>query len=171
MLGNIPDSYAKTVGFPIYDLTAAFAIEAADLYQRADEIEAKLDIENLSGDELTRRVYQLTGIKRRPAVFAVGEVTVTGKGLVPLGSLFSTPDNIQYKTTQEANVVDSGKIPIQAVIAGESGNVGAGSITKIPVTIAGITAVTNEAPTRNGYRQESDEELKKDSMMSCKSPL
>ena len=161
MLGNIPDSYAKTVGFPIYDLTAAFAIEAADLYERADIIEAKLDIENLSGDELTRRVYQLTGIKRRPAVFAVGEVTVTGKGLVPLGSLFSTPDNIQYKTTQEANVVDSGKIPIQAVIAGESGNVGAGSITKIPVTIAGITAVTNEAPTRNGYRQESDEELKK----------
>ncbi len=56
MLGNIPDSYAKTVGFPIYDLTAAFAIEAADLYQRAaadfyqraDEIVAKLYIVNLS---------------------------------------------------------------------------------------------------------------------------
>lgn len=160
MLANIPDTYAKTVGYPLYDLTMAFAIEAAKLYGRADEIEAKLDIENLSGEELTRRVYQLTGIKRRAAVFAIGEVTVAGKGTVPLGSLFTTPDGIQYQTTQEAVVVDSTKIPIRAVIAGAEGNVGAGSITKIPVTIPGITAVTNEAPTRNGYREENDTELK-----------
>ena len=160
MLSNISDSYAKTVGFPMYDLTAAFAIESAALYKRADEIEAKLDIENLTGNELTRRVYQLTGVQRRPAVYAVGEITVTGKGTVPEGSLFCTQDNIQYKTTEAAVIDGSGKIPIMAVYAGESGNVGAGSITKIPVTIAGITAVTNEQPTRNGYREENDKELR-----------
>lgn len=160
MLDNIPDSYAKTIGYPLYDLTAAFAIEAEKLFDVAADVEAKLDIENLTGEELTRRVYQLTGMKRRDAVFSVGEVTVTGKGTVPAGSIFTTADGIQYETTREAVIIDSGNIPIRAVVAGAEGNVGAGSIIKIPVTIPGITAVTNEASTGNGYRQESDTELK-----------
>lgn len=159
MLKAIPDTYAKTIGFPVYDITASFAIEAAKIYKEAEDIKAKLDVENLSGEELTRRVYQLTGVERREAVKAVGFVTVTGTGTVPIGTIFSTENNIQFITIKKAEVVESGKIEIEAVAAGPEGNVGTGSITKIPVKIPGITAVINEEPTRNGYIEETDKEL------------
>lgn len=72
MLADMPNTYAKSIGFTVYDLLNSVALESEKLYIRADEIEAKLDIENLSGDELTRRVFDLTGIIRRPAVKAIG---------------------------------------------------------------------------------------------------
>ena len=49
MLADMPNTYAKSIGFPVYDLLNSVAIESEKLYIRADEIEAKLDIENLSG--------------------------------------------------------------------------------------------------------------------------
>lgn len=160
LLEQMPNTYAKTVGYPVYDLLAAVAVEGKTLYEKAAKIEEKLDIENLTGEELTRRVYQLTGVLRREAVAAVGEVTVTGTGTIQVGNLFSTQDGIQFRSTEEKSIVESGNVLIEAVIAGESGNVGAGSITKIPVTIPGFSKVTNVEPTRNGYRAENDEELK-----------
>ena len=160
MLADMPNTYAKSIGFPVYDLLNSVAIESEKLYIRADEIEAKLDIENLSGDELTRRVFDLTGIVRRPAVKAIGEVTVTGTATIQPGALFSTVNNILFEATAVTIIKGTGKVPIQAVEAGAEGNVGTGSIIKIPVSIPGITAVTNKEPTRNGYREENDEELK-----------
>lgn len=160
MLAAMPNTYAKTVGFPVYDLLNAVAIEGEKLYIRADEIEEKLDIDNLKGDELTRRVFDLTGIIRRQAVKAIGEVTVTGTATIQKGDLFSTVNNILYQATAITIVKGSGKVPIEAVEAGAEGNVGSGAIIKIPVSIPGITSVTNEEPTRNGYREENDSELR-----------
>ncbi len=160
MLTAMPNTYAKTIGFPVYDLLNSVAIESEELYTRAEEIEAKLDIDNLQGEELTKRVYDLTGITRRPAVKAIGEVTVAGTATIQPGTLFSTVNNIFFEVTKMTIIKGSGKVPIQAVEAGAEGNVGAGAIIKIPVSIPGVISVKNDEPTRNGYREENDTELK-----------
>jgi len=171
MLDNIPDTYAKGVGFPIHDLTASYAVETAKVHERAEVIAGYIDVENLEGEMLTRRVYQLTGVKRNAAVKAVGEVTVTGTGTVPQGSIFSTVDGIEYIATEEAVISESGKVAIEAVEGGVKGNVGAGAIVKIPVTITGITEVKNEEPTRNGYAEESDAELRERFYKNLEMPI
>lgn len=161
MLNSIPDSYAKSIGFPLHDLTAAFALEANEIYKKINEVEMKLDIENLTGDELTRRVYQLTGLKRREAVNATGIVTVKGTGHIPEGTIFATLNNVEFATSKSYDVIEeSNVVEVIAVVPGPSGNVGAGSITKIPVKIPGILEVTNTEPTKNGYVEENDDELK-----------
>ena len=58
MLENISNDYQKTQGFPTYDLTRAFAITCLALYVKAQDIENKLDVNNLSGNDLTRFIEQ-----------------------------------------------------------------------------------------------------------------
>ena len=100
------------------------------------------------------------GVIRRPATKAKGEVTVTGNGTVKAGALFSTQNNVRFIATSETKIVGSGTIEIEAQVAGESGNVTAGAINKIPLGIIGIQSVTNAEPTVDGYDEESDEDLR-----------
>ena len=88
MLDDIPNNYQKTIGFPTYDLTHAFAIGAAELEAAIAEEARKLDVDNLTGDDLTRFVQQYRNIVRRAATYAQGVLTVTGNGTVPEGALF-----------------------------------------------------------------------------------
>jgi uncharacterized phage protein gp47/JayE len=51
-------------------------------------------------------------------------------------------------------------VPVQAVVPGSAGNVGAGTITLITSTIIGLDTVNNPAALTNGADQESDAALK-----------
>ena len=111
------------------------------------------------GEYLTMRAAE-AGIVRKEAVKAIGEVTFTGSGTVPAGSLVATLDGTQFATTEAAVIESSGTVPVEAVTAGDKGNVSAGTITVIPLSIAGVTAVNNEAATYNGYDEEDDDTLR-----------
>ena len=52
-------------------------------------------------------------------------------------------------------------IPVEAVNSGEAGDVKENTITVIPMSIPGITAVTNAEATSGGYDEEDDEDLLK----------
>ena len=97
------------------------------------------------------------GVIRRAAVKAVGTVTVTGNGTVTSGSYFQTRAGIRFVTLETVEVTDSADIEVEAVVAGNNGNVAAGTITVIPMSIAGITSVTNSEATHDGYDREDDE--------------
>ena len=159
MLNTVPTDYAKMPGYPLYDIINSFAIESEKIYQYGAEIIKKLDVNNLTGDELTQRVYELTGIKRREATKSQGILTVTGTGTINAGAIFSTNNNIQFVAVETVEINGTGTVNVEAVEAGPSGDVGANSIVKMPVTIPGITAVTNTEPTAGGYRAENDTEL------------
>lgn len=160
MLAGIPDHYQKTIGFPTYDLIHGFAI-GADALDSAIRAEAeKLDVDNLTGDILTRFVQQFRGIDRRAATHAGGTLTVTGTGTVPQGSLFESTGGIQYRAIQTVPIAGTGTVPVQAVQAGPGGNLPAQSVTQIPVTIQGIVSVTNPAPMLGGYAEEDDDTLR-----------
>ena len=164
MLSEISDAYQKTIGFPTYDLTRAFALAIKSLSEDADFAMRKTDVDNLEGDELAKWCFQRKGISRTPATYAAGTVTVTESwsgGNIEVGDLFETPGGIQFTATQSVpGAVVGSTIPVKAVEPGASGNVAAGSITLMPVTLFGISGVTNEEATFGGYDAESDESLR-----------
>lgn len=147
LLNNIPDDYLKDVGTFTRDLNASVAIEAQLYEKQIQALWEYFDIETLTGEELEKRVFQLKGLNRKKATFAIGEITVTGNGTVTKGNIFETPNAIQFEAVETVKIVNVGKVKIQAVVAGKSGNVGAGAITLMPVTIQGIKFVNNEKQT------------------------
>ena len=54
--------------------------------------------------------------------------------------------------------------------AGIVGNVGVNSITKMPVTISGVTSVTNATPTSGGYDEEVDNDLRERTYSKIRTP-
>lgn len=156
MLGQVPDRYQKTIGFPTWDWLAAASFPLAQLEGELEETRKMLDPANLTGDALEAYIFPRTGQSRVAATYARGELTATGNGTVPKGSLFESGGGIQFQATETATIAGSGKIPIQCTTPGAAGDLPAGSITMMPVQIAGIVSVTNEQPTAEGYDAESD---------------
>ena len=54
LLAAMPDSYQKTIGFPTYDLLAAAALRMEGTDAEIEAAKARLDPENLTGDEFDR---------------------------------------------------------------------------------------------------------------------
>jgi uncharacterized phage protein gp47/JayE len=160
LLANISDTYQKTIGYPAYDFSKTFAMSESGLYSAIDIVDKMRDVANLTGDDLTKFVLQRKGIIRKLATFSTGVLAVTGSATINTGDLFESAGGIQFKATETKTITTSGTINIQCLTAGEAGNIGANSITLMPVTIAGITSVTNEAGTSGGYEAESDNDLR-----------
>ena len=157
MLAAVPDSYQKTIGYPTYDWLAGAAIPTAQVSLDLEEAKRKLDPANLTGEELDRYIVPRTGLERTAATFARGEVTVTGTGTVPAGTLFESPGGIQYAATAQVEAAGTAKVPVQCVTPGAAGNLPARTVTLMPVQVAGIVSAVNEAPMSEGYEAETDE--------------
>lgn len=103
------------------------------------------------------------GIIRREATNSSVILTITGQAgiTVPEGSLFSTNDGKNFLSIESKKIEDNGTVDIKAQSqdAGENYNVDAETITKIPVSIYGISAVTNKNPAYDGFDEEDDETL------------
>ena len=161
LLDNISDSYQKTEGFPVWDILRAFAYGLKRLWDKAFDVEAELDVNNLKGEQLTRFVYQRKGVVRKTATYAVGEITVVaGSGVITEGDLFATETGVQFKATETKTVNEGSVVSIVAVNSGFEGNVASNTITDFPVTIAGISEITNAEPTTDGYDEEADDDLR-----------
>lgn len=156
MLDAVPDSYQKTIGFPTYDYLAAADIRVEETQARLELAEKRLDPENLTGAGLDAYIRPRTGQLRNAATYAVGTVQVTGTGTISKGDLFESGGGIQFAATETVVVNGTGTVPIRCTQAGEAGNLAAGSITMMPVQIAGIVNVSNSDTTTDGYDAETD---------------
>ena len=125
------------------------------------------------GEYLTLRAAEF-GIDRKPAVKAIGALTITGtKGIiVPQGSVFSTDNNVYFTTDAACTIADNGTVDVKitAQIAGTSGNVGTNTIDKIPMSIPGVSKVTNKDATHDGFEEETDESLLKRYLVHVRTP-
>jgi len=162
MLDNIGDAYDKTEGSWAYDFTRPTAIELEDVDKSIDEAKDKLSIENLQGDELAQRIREKTGIIRKPATKANDSVTITGApgSTLYVGDLVAS-DLVNFVIQEEITIEASGQVTVlvECEQEGNIGNVPAGAIKYFPVTLAGITSVTNPEAFTNGYEAESDADL------------
>ena len=161
MLDGISERYQKTTGFPAYDFTRAFAIAVLSLDSDIAVAEEKLDLENLSGTELDTFIRQHRGLSRKYATYATATLrVVTGGGDIRAGNLFSTASGVEFYAIQDGTYAAGDTFSVRAYVGGEAGNVGPNTITYMPVTIAGIGAVTNDEAATEGYDAESDEEFR-----------
>ena len=159
LLSEIEDSYEKSKGYFLWDILKAVAVGMKNLLEKLQIVSDKLDIENIYGEERERFIFQRTGITRRQATFSEGVITVKGNGIVKKGDLFETEGLIRFKAVETVNVIEQADIIVKAVTAGAIRNVPMGSITKMPITIQGITSCTNHTATEGGYQQENDKDL------------
>ncbi|MEK5171825.1 baseplate J/gp47 family protein [Heyndrickxia sp. FSL W8-0496] len=160
MLNDISNEYDKTDGSFIYDTTKPSANQFEKAYQSMNEVVEKFDVDNLTGEELERFIYQRTGQERRKATFSVGELEVKGNGTINQGDLFETKSGVQFISTETKLINQVGNVKIRAVIPGNIGNTPAQQIIEIPISLAGINSITNIYPTTDGYDEESDDDLR-----------
>ena len=160
LLSNISEDYEKSTGFLTGDLVKTSAIELAKIYTAIEQMIALVNVDNLTGDELTKYVLQRKGISRKPATYAQVDLTIAGSGTVNQGDLFATASNIQFESTETVSISGTSTVKAQAVVSGTTGNVGANTITIMPITLTGITSVTNASASYGGYAEETDDSLR-----------
>lgn len=157
---RISDEYEKTPGYLLWDVSEAVGQEMDLQDITAEETKSMFYVDNLTGDYLTSFVKERKGIERRAATYAIGSLTITGNGAITIGDIFETANGVQFSAAETKTIAEEGTVNIKAMIAGNSGVVGAGSIVQMPVTIEGIVSCTNEAATYNGYDEEDDASLR-----------
>jgi uncharacterized phage protein gp47/JayE len=172
LLSNIDSTYDTSDGSFFYDAEDAVAIELATSYATMDTILNNGFPDTATGTYLDQIVSE-QGITRKQAGYGITNVTVTGSvgTSVPLGGIVGT-DTINYAFTQSAVIPDTGSVsvPVQCVVAGSIGNVPFGAIQYFPVTIQGLTSVTNPTQITSGYDTETDDELRQRYYAQVQSP-
>lgn len=163
MLKSIDDKFDKTRGSFFYDATKPAAIEFEIKNKEIKEVQSKLDIENLFGEDLERFVYPRTGQTRKLATKSTTRVVISAQEgtSIRIGDLVSS-NLVNFKSLENKTAGVSGAIDllVECEEFGAIGNVPANSINRFPVTIPGLIDVYNPYTVVNGYDAETDTELR-----------
>jgi len=105
MLSNVGEEYDKSDGSFVFDSTKPAAIEFSRQQNEISNVESKMNIENLTEDELSKFVYQRTGISRKLATKSVTRVVISGAegSIVSKGNLVGT-DTLNFTVLEDAVV-------------------------------------------------------------------
>ena len=160
---------SKIEGTFEYDMLASNSIEFGKVEVELEEAYRAVFAESSWGEYLTMRAAE-HGILRKTATKARGVVTVTGNGRVPAGSIFQSGTGARYQALKSTDVVKSAGIEIEALTAGSAGNAAKGAVNKIPMSIPGISGVTNTEEVRGGYDEETDDELRERYFLYVRTP-
>lgn len=172
MLANIDNEYQKRQGYPTYDLTRGFAYGVKSCWDLAYDVAKKLDVENLSGEELDLFISERTGLDRKQATKSKGQITIVqGNGSILKGDLFATEQGIQFVATESKEVHSGDTVAIESVVGGQFNNVGIGEVTQMPVTLQGIYKVTNNSALTGGYDKETDVDYRERYYTKLRTPV
>lgn len=160
ILDNISSDYEKSKGNLTYDIPAATAIVLNKVYDELQKLNDKVDVDKLNGTELTKYVRQRKGIKRKEATKAKAVLDIVGNATINIGDLFETQAGTQFYATEIVIIEGAGTVNVEAVIPGTNGNVGANTITLMPVTLQGVVSLTNPQASYDGFGEETDESLR-----------
>jgi uncharacterized phage protein gp47/JayE len=125
------------------------------------------DINSMTGAALDSFV-QLFGMSRYPAARATGVVTfsrgtATDVVTIPVATQVGTADGSVVVQTLTAGIMDPAAltvaVPVQAVVAGPSGNAAAGTLTQVMTAVSEVTAASNVSALSGGANQETDTQL------------
>lgn len=156
---NSPNSIEGSFTF---DRSAANAVEFEKAYAEMKLMLLAAFPQTSWGDYLTERASE-HGVDRRLASKAVVVLTLTGVAgaKVARGSMFASTNGENFVTSENVIIGADGTADVKAMAlhAGTDGNVAAGTITKIPASIYGVSGVTNKAAAYDGVGQEDDATL------------
>ena len=155
---NVETDVSAYEGTFTYDVLAANSIEFAKQEVEREQAYKAAFAKTSWGEYLDMRAEE-HGVFRRQAVKAKGVITVSGNGVVPMGSIFQTSNGVAFYTTADASVLQSCDIAVECSTGGSIGNVEKGTITVIPMSIPGVTAVINNEAMHDGFGAEDDATL------------
>lgn len=169
MLDRVSDDVDKTEGSYVWDALAPVSMELVFVVLLAKYVLDQGFAQTADVEYVTKRAAE-HGVIRRPAVKATGKVLFTGTAgsTVPEGTLLSTEGaetedsaSIQFMTTESVTLDDAGhgEAAIEAVVAGEQGNIPAGRIVLLLSDLRNVQAVTNPEPTTGGLDEEAKDIL------------
>ncbi|QNB48217.1 baseplate J protein [Thermanaerosceptrum fracticalcis] len=162
MLANISNEYDKSEGSFFYDALKPVAIEMEAAYAELETAPENFFVVTATGSNLDKRVAE-QGLVRKPAVKATTIVIITGNEGAIINSgdkVASDTVNFIIKESKTIGITGQESVLVECEIAGSIGNVPAGAIKYFPITLPGLTAVTNPDPVTNGYDGETDAELR-----------
>lgn len=157
-----------------FDTLAANAKEFEKAYAEMDLMMDAAFPQTSWGKYLDYLGEELAGLTRRAATSSKVKLTISGTAgvTVPAGSLFATEGNTNFATDKDVTIGDDGTVEADATAqaSGSGGNVAAGAITKIPVSIYGVSSVTNAAAADDGYEEETDDALRDRILFAVRQP-
>lgn len=163
MLAQISNEYDKSEGSFFYDVIKALAVELEDTYREQGKILDQGFVETAAGEYLDKKVLE-QGIYRKLPEKATTTVSIKGsEGAVIEEGMLVASDVVNF-VVKEGTIIDaSGEVSVlvECEREGTIGNVPTGAIKHLPVTILGISSVTNPMAATGGYDGETDEELRK----------
>jgi uncharacterized phage protein gp47/JayE len=162
LLSRISDIYDKSVGSFFYDTQVPLAVELEAPYDKLEKILNNGFAATAEGEHLELKCAE-QALTRKPATFAAGTVTLSGDvgANISVGNKVSS-DTITFSVMENAVLTDgSADVAVLCDIAGSVGNLPVAAISNFPVTLSGITGVTNAQPTTGGYNAESDDDLRR----------
>lgn len=152
----------KREGSIVNDMVSPVSLELENVYAQFDKMLGVMFLDSSAGEYIDKRASEY-GIKRKNGTYATGKCTFSGsKGTeIPKGSLCATSYGLLFETTEVGVIAEVGiiEIPIKATDIGDSYNVLAKEINTIPVSINGVTAVSNSEKTLGGTDIETDDAL------------
>ena len=155
------------------DMLTANAVEFEQAYAEMQQMIQANFATTSWGGYLTSRAAEY-GVVRKEATAATGIINLVGTAgaMIIQGSLFATSQGVNFYTTAFATIGADGtaSINIQSSSTGIVGNVAAGLITKIPMSIPGITSCNNITACQNGFDQETDAELLARYLLKVRTP-
>ncbi len=163
MLSQISDEYDKSEGSFFYDVINALALELEKAYKQQSEVLDQGFAETASGEYLDKKVSE-QGIYRKVPVKASTMVTIHGSQGAQVEEGMLVASDVVGFITKESKIIDASgvvDIEVECEKEGEIGNLPVGAIKHFPISIPGLSTVTNVFEIINGYDGESDEELRK----------
>lgn len=161
-LNAAQDGVATVEGSFTSDTLAANAVEFEKAYGEIKLVLEAAFAQTSWGEYLTARAEE-HGVMRQAATHALVVLTVAGRAgsTIPLASLFATADGRNFETVEDAVIGEDGSVDVRAQSqgSGSENNVAAGTITKIPVGIYGVSSVNNAAAAYDGFDEETDAAL------------
>lgn len=157
-----------------FDTFAANAVEFERAYAEMELIIEAAFPQTSWGKYLDFLAEELAGLDRKAAAPAKVTLQIAGTGgaTVPAGSLFATANKINFLSNENVTLPETGIAEVNATaqVAGTSGNVAAGMIKKIPISILGVSSVINKKNAEGGYDEETDDNLLERILFAVRQP-
>ncbi|AKN34200.1 hypothetical protein Ccar_16480 [Clostridium carboxidivorans P7] len=162
MKDDVTSDVDKSEGSFVNDVLSPTSKESSNRYSKLDDLLNKAFPQYSKGDYLKMHAAS-RGVPETSANCAAVNETINGtKGTkIPANTILQTPGGLKYLTTVECIIGDDGKVssPLKAIDVGSKYNVPANTITQLPISINGVTSVTNESLATGGTDPETDIEL------------
>lgn len=161
MLSFISDEYDTSPGSFFYDVLYSVAKEAYQLQSKADNLSNNALALTAVGEYLEKKVAE-QNIYRKSATYSTGTVRISGsRGEIVVAGSKVASDDILFAVDETVTIPEAGYVDVGAtcISPGAVGNVAIGVINRFPVTLPGLTAVTNITDFTGGYDEETDAQL------------